>query len=315
MEVVHRKVMVTGGTGFIGSHLVCELVRSFDVVVPYIEVDSKSIFAQKKLQKKVKLEKVNILDFEKIDKLISSSKVDYIIHLAAQPLVTLAYDFPYETINTNIMGTVNVLEAARRYGKIKGIIVASSDKAYGQSSSGYKEGDPLLGKHPYDVSKTSGDLTAQAYFETYGLPVVITRFGNVYGEGDLHFDRLVPGLMKSVIGGRTFEIRSDGKYRRDYIYVKDVALGYLLLLSKIDRLFGQAFNFSSSDNLSVIDVLKLTEKSLGVKIKYKILNETRNEILSQHLDGGKIKKLGWKQESNFADSIKDVYDWYKETLK
>lgn len=311
---MHGKVMVTGGTGFIGSHLVLELIsKHWKVIVPYIELDKRSIFAKEGLSKKVILTRVDLTDFDSVEFFIKKTKPDFIIHLAAQPLVTTAYNFPKDTLETNIMGTVNIMEAARKH-KVKGVIVASSDKAYGESSKSYKENNPLLGKHPYDVSKSSADLIAQAYFKTYNLPVIVTRFGNVYGEGDLHFDRLVPGLMKAIVFNETFKVRSSGKLIRDYIYVDDVVSGYLLLLDKIDKLAGQIFNFSSLDNLSVTELIKLTEKALGVKIKYQVLNEAKGEIPRQHLDDTKIRKLGWQRNHCFVNSVGDVFLWYKKLL-
>lgn len=312
---MRAKVMVTGGAGFIGGHLVQQLLsKSWGVIVPYIKIDKHSFFSKNGMVKNVQLFKADITNWAKIEEIIKKTKPDYIVHLAAQPLVTTAYDFPLHTLKTNIMGTVNILEAARK-NKVKGVIVASSDKAYGVSSKGYKEADQLVGKHPYDVSKSSADLIAQAYFKTYGLPVVIARFGNVYGEGDIHFDRLIPGLMKAINLKKTFEIRSNGKLVRDYISVNDVVTGYLLLLNKFDKLSGQVFNFSSNDNLSVLQVIKLTENALGIKIKYQILDKAKGEIVYQHLNDSKIKKLGWKQKNKFEDSVKDVLVWYQDLLK
>lgn len=309
------RILVTGGAGFIGSHLVRALLKeSFEVITPYIKIDSRSIFVQEGLVRKVRLFKTNLVDFEKINAVIKKSEPDYIIHLAAQPLVTTAYDLPLQTLETNIMGTVNILESARKH-RVKGVIIASSDKAYGVSSKGYKETDPLLGKHPYDVSKSSADLIAQSYFKTYGVPIVITRFGNAYGEGDLHFERLIPGLMQAIILRKTFKVRSNGRLVRDYIHVKDVVTGYYFLLEKMNKVLGQTFNFSSTDNLSVIELIKLTEMALGIKIKYQILNEAKNEILYQHLDDAKIKELGWKQKFNLSNSIKDTFVWYQKLLR
>jgi CDP-glucose 4,6-dehydratase len=213
------------------------------------------------------------------------------------------------------MGTVNVLEAARINGRVKGIIVASSDKAYGKTDKAYTEESPLRADHPYDVSKASADLISQAYFATYGLPVVVTRFGNVYGEGDLHFGRIIPDICESIIKKKVLRIRSDGTYVRDYIYVKDVVNGYLFLLKNINRIKGEAFNFSSSDTLSVLDLVKKAEKILKVKISYKSLNNAKNEIPYQHLDDSKIKNLGWKSAHLLKKTLPNILQWYKEILK
>lgn len=310
-----KRILVTGSTGFIGGHLVKALLRLHArVIVPFIEVDKRSIFALENLSSKVIAEKININHRKKITNLISENSVDYIIHLAAQTLVTQAYEDPYETLETNIMGTINILEAVRTIPSVKGVIVASSDKAYGKTKKPYTEESPLAGDHPYDVSKSSADLISQAYYKTYGVPVVVTRFGNVYGEGDLHFDRIIPGVCKAVIKNEILEIRSDGSYVRDYIYVKDVVNGYLTLLKTIDKIHGEAFNFSSSDTLSVLDVIKKAEKSLGKKINYKILNNTKNEIPYQHLEDTKVRKIGWKNNYSLDSSLPKVVEWYKKIL-
>lgn len=309
------KVLVTGGAGFIGGHLVKKLVETgFKVMVWDIVV--------KPLGKFAKFERLDVRDGEKVKQGFREFKPDFVFHLAAQAIVGSAYELPSEALETNVMGTVNVLEAARKSDFVKGIIVASSDKAYGKLDQGkYQETDALRGDHPYDVSKSCADLICQAYYKTYGLPVVVTRFGNVYGEGDLHFDRIIPGICKSLIKKKTLEIRSNGKYIRDYLYVKDVVDGYLFLLKNLEKVKGEAFNFSSNDTLSVLELIKKVEKILGIKIPYKILNTAKNEIPYQHLDDGKIKKLGWRNKQSFSSNnyslektLSGIFDWYSGIL-
>lgn len=313
MEVMERvTVLVTGGAGFIGAHVVEELLKKkYRVIVPYINIDSRSTFAQKELEKRVVVVPLDIRDKQKIFDLHKKYQFDYIFHLAAQTLVTEAYKNPRETLDVNIMGTVNMLELVRENNAIKGIIIASSDKAYGKTTEAYTEKSPLKGDHPYDVSKSSADLIAQTYFSTYNTPVVITRFGNVYGEGDLHFDRIVPGICEAIVKKKTLAIRSDGKYVRDYLYVKDVANGYMTLLKYIDTIHGEAYNFSSIDTLSVVDLIKKAEKILNRKINYRILNTAKNEIPYQHLNDAKIKKLGWKPRYDLDSTLKSIVQWYK----
>lgn len=188
-------ILVTGGCGFIGGHLVKKLVtQGANITVLDILLNSNSIFAQKKLKEKTNLQFIDINNRQKVLNIFKKCKPSYIIHLAAQSIVEEAYQNPYHNFETNIMGTVNILEAARTVGGVKGLIVASSDKAYGKTFKAYKESAPLRGDHPYDVSKSCEDLIAQTYYKTYGLPIVITRFGNVYGEGDLHFGRIIPDI-------------------------------------------------------------------------------------------------------------------------
>lgn len=315
MEIKGVNILVTGGTGFIGGHLVKKLAGlKAKAFVIDIKIDPKSYFTQNKLEKKCKFSFVDIRNKKAVENFFSKNKIDYIFHLAAEPIVEEAFKNPYSAFETNIMGTVNILEAVRRNKRIKGIIVASSDKAYGKTNKAYTEESPLRADHPYDVSKASADLISQAYFVTYGLPVVITRFGNVYGDGDLHFDRIIPGICKAVIKNEALDIRSDGKYIRDYLYVKDVVDGYLLLLKNMNKIKGEAFNFSSRDTLSVVDVVKKAEKILRVKIPYKILNIAQNEIPYQHLDDAKIRKLGWKPRYDLDATLKSIVQRYKRIL-
>lgn len=307
------KILVTGGAGFIGSHLVEELIkRDIDLIVVDINEDKKSYYFRQSLDKKSRFNNIDITDKKKITDFIIKNNFAYIYHLAAEAIVEKSYDNPYRAFNTNVMGTVNILEAARFTKGIKGIIVASSDKAYGKTKVKYTEESPLKGDHPYDVSKSCTDLIAQTYHRTYGLPVVVTRFGNVYGEGDMHLDRIIPGICEAIIKNKTLQIRSDGTYVRDYLYVKDVAAGYVFLLDKINQTKGEAYNFSSKDTYSVLELIKKAEKILNVKIKYKIMNTAKNEIPYQHLDDSKIRKLGWNPQYTLEKSLLTIIKWYQK---
>ncbi len=312
MEIKGKKLLVTGGAGFIGSHLVEELISlGAKVSVIDIKIDPRSLFFAHNLKKKVNFTILDIRDEQKVKKYLNKLSPEYIFHLAAEPIVEKAYENPLNVFKTNIMGTVNLLEGVRNNKKIKGIIVASSDKAYGKTKSAYTEISPLKGDHPYDVSKSSTDLICQTYYKTYGLPVVITRFGNVYGEGDFNSSRIIPGICDAIAKKKTLKVRSDGTYVRDYLYVKDVVGGYIFLLKKFQKIKGEAFNFASKDTLSVIRLIKKAEDVLNTKIKYSIQNTARNEIPYQHLNDRKIRKLGWKNNYNLKNVLADVLEWYK----
>lgn len=305
-------ILVTGGAGFIGSHLVESLIETgAKIIVPYIEILPNSYFAVNKLKSKVELVKVDLANRKKTDALIRKYKITYIFHLAAQTIVTDALHDPYYTLYNNIVSTINLLETVRNSSFVKGIIIASSDKAYGKTEMTYTEDSPLKGDHPYDVSKSSKDLIAQAYFKTYKVPIVISRFGNIYGEGDLHLSRIIPGICESVLKNKILRIRSNGKYIRDYVYVKDVVSGYLHLLYHLDETMGSAYNFSSHDTLSVIDLVKKIEAITGKNIRYTITNTAVNEIPYQHLQDKKIRKLGWKPMYTLDNTIPGILDWYK----
>jgi len=314
MEVKRKRILVTGGAGFIGGHLVEKLLElQAEVTVVDVKINPKSYFALNKLTKKCKFSYIDIKNKKTVKDFFRKNKIDYIFHLAAYPIVQEAFDHPRETFETNIMGTVNILEAVRENKKIKGIIAASSDKAYGKTKKTYVENDSLRGDHPYDVSKSAMDLICQSYAKTYHLPVAITRFGNVYGEGDLHFDRIIPGICRAVIRNKILYLRSDGSYVRDYIYVKDVVNGYILLLKNLD-MGSEAFNFSSPENLSVVELIKKAEKSLGVGVRIKVLNNAKNEIPYQHLNDSKIRKLGWRNNYSLASELPKIVEWYKGIL-
>ena len=312
-----RNVFVTGGTGLVGSHLVEALVKAgAHVTVLFREANPKSYFFSRELNKKVILANGDLKDFGRIFDIISKREIEYIFHIGAQPIVATAYLNPRETLESNIMGTVNVLESARLYGKVKGIIVASSDKAYGKTSTEYTEESPLKGDHPYDCSKSCTDLITNTYFKTYHLPVVTARFGNIYGPGDLNFNRIIPGIIDTLLQKRSLEIRSDGRMVRDYVYVKDVVNGYLLLANNIETIQGEAFNFSSQDNLSVLDLLAKIETILGQKIDYKVLNIAKNEIPYQKLDYSKVQKmLGWTPNYDLVKAIPETYQWYQRQMQ
>ena len=313
MEIKNKNILVTGGAGFVGGHLVEELIKlKSNVIVVDINLNKKSYLFTENLHKKSKVINLDICDYKKLLTLIKKYKIEFIFHLAAQALVEEAYKNPKHTLDNNILSTINVLEAVRINPQIKGLVVASSDKAYGKLKvAKYSESSPLSGDHPYDTSKSVTDLLSTTYYKTYKIPVVVTRFGNIYGEGDLNFSRIIPGIMKSIIQNSELRIRSNGKYVRDYLYVKDVVNGYILLAENIGKVKGEAFNFGSDDTLTVLEVIKQVEKVLDKKINYKILNIAKNEIPYQSLDYSKIKKtLGWKPKENIKSKAGKILGWY-----
>lgn len=308
-----KKVLVTGGAGFIGSHLVNKLLqKNYYVIV----VDDLSSGKKKNINKKVKFYKTDVRS-KKVLEIFKKEKPQIVFHLAAKPIVQEVYKKPFEAIEVNVMGTVNILEACRKQGNLEKIVVVSSDKAYGKSKElPYKETSPLKGDHPYDVSKSAADLIAQAYFSTYGLPIVITRFSNVFGPGDYNLSRIIPGVLQAILGNKEFLIRSDGKMIREYTYVDDIAYGCISLIETKEDILGAAFNFGSKNIFSVTDVVGKIDKALGTKTNFKILNIAKNEIPEQYLDWSKANKiLGWESKTIFEDGIKETYNWLKNTNK
>ena len=315
MNLKNKNILVTGGGGFVGSHLVEELIKlKAKVVVADHNLSKKSYLFTEKLHQKSTIVKIDICNYEKLLELLKKYKINFIFHLAAQASVEEAYKNPKYTLENNIVSTINILEATKINSGIKGLVVASSDKCYGKlHKNKYVETDPLASDHPYDTSKSATDLISTTYHKTYKIPVVVTRFGNIYGEGDLNYSRIIPGIMQSIINKKTLEIRSNGKFVRDYLYVKDVISGYLLLARNIDKVKGQAFNFGSDETLTVLGVIQQIEKILHKKIDYKILNTAKNEIPYQSLNCSKIKRMGWRQHYSIKQTIRRMLDWYKDT--
>ncbi|MEI7498647.1 MAG: GDP-mannose 4,6-dehydratase [Candidatus Falkowbacteria bacterium] len=311
-----KNVLVTGATGLVGGHLVEKLLSyGANIFITQRSSVMNSYFSLMGMDKKVSRASCDIKDYARVFDVISKYEIEYIFHVAAQPIVQTAIVNPLETFETNIMGTINILEAARHCPKIKGIVVASSDKAYGKKCDNATETAPMAGDHPYDVSKSCTDLIARTYAKTYNLPVAVSRFGNIYGPGDLNMNRIIPGVMKAIIKNETLEIRSDGKFVRDYVFVKDVADGYVLLMSKIVENIGEAYNFSTGYNLSVVDLIKKISEVIGEECKYEIKNFQQNEIPSQSLNYEKATTvLGWKSDYTFEAGIRETFDWYKKLL-
>ncbi|HET7377933.1 MAG TPA: NAD-dependent epimerase/dehydratase family protein, partial [Anaerolineae bacterium] len=261
----------------------------------------------------------DITDHWLLERTLNEYEVEVVFHLAAQPLVRMANRAPIGTFETNIRGTWLLLEACRQSSTVERIVMASSDKAYGdQDKLPYSEDAPLQGRHPYDVSKSAADLIAQAYACTYDLPVAITRCGNIYGGGDLNWDRIVPGTIRSVLQGEAPIIRSDGTPLRDYLYIDDIVDGYLRVAEKLaDRsMYGQAFNFGMDDPRSASDMARLIIAiSDRPDLQPIVLNQARNEIGKQYLSSEKAQRvLGWKAQHSLEAGLRKTMQWYKDFL-
>ena len=313
-----RAVLVTGAAGLVGSWLVSELVSLNCQVVAFIHrPDPQSNLYRSGVYKRTSVVQNDLENFESVAGTISKFDIDTVFHLAAQPIVGVAYRSPLITFESNIRGTYNVLEACRMHKNlVSRVVVASSDKAYGtQDTLPYTEDMMLQGRHPYDVSKACADLLSQSYFYTYDLPVSIARCGNIYGGGDLNWSRIIPDTIRCGFQGVPLEIRSDGKFVRDYIYVKDVITAYTRLAECIDdpRVKGQAFNFSPWHPISVLELVNKIQKLMGCEsIEPRILNKARGEIYSQYLDSSKAHKiLGWQPRYTFNQGLLETIDWYK----
>jgi len=313
-----RKVLITGYEGFVGSWLSRTLLeKRSDVVGLDIKTHRKETILTEDELKQIKIIKGSVENLGLVFNTIKQNDIEVIFHLAARALVGDCLKKPLKTFKTNIQGTWNILEASRMAQCVRTVVIASSDKAYGEHKKlPYREDAPLRGNHPYDVSKSCADLIAQMYYHTFGLPVVIARCGNIYGPGDFNFSRLVPDAVRCALSDKTFLIRSDGKFIRDYVYIEDVVKGYILLVEKFEKekLAGEAFNFSNEKPISVLTLVKAIYKILQKKPEYKILNKTKYEIMRQYLSSSKARKiLGWQPEYNLLCGLRKTISWYERS--
>jgi CDP-glucose 4,6-dehydratase len=258
-------------------------------------------------------------DYALLERTLAEYEIDTLIHLAAQTIVPIANRAPLSTFETNIKGTWVVLEAARRNPTVSSIVIASSDKAYGaQSELPYREDSPLVGRYPYDVSKTCADLVAQAYAQSYDMPIVVTRLANLYGGGDLNWNRLVPGTMRSVLRGERPVIRSDGTFRRDFLFVEDAVSGYMEVAQQLQRseVRGQAFNFGMDLPTTALEIVEtIVALSDCPDLKPIILDQAHNEIPDQYLASEKAHRiLGWEPKHTLREGLKKTFDWYRNFL-
>lgn len=312
---------MTGGTGLVGSWLVKHLVDAGAYVVTLVrDWDPQSELIRSGTINRTSVVNGCLEDYATVERAINEHEVDTVFHLAAQAIVGTALRSPLATFESNIRGTYNLLEACRVHGSmVKRVVVASSDKAYGDSEVlPYTEEMPPLGRHPYDVSKSCTDLLAHSYYETYGLPVVVARCGNIYGGGDLNWSRIVPGTILSIYRGECPIIRSDGKFTRDYLYIKDCVSAYLTMAQGLDRpeVAGQAFNFSPQKPLTVLEIVDAVRKRMGREdLEPVVLNQARAEIRDQYLSAEKAERvLNWHPKFTLEDGLCETVAWYSHFL-
>jgi CDP-glucose 4,6-dehydratase len=316
-----RPVLVTGSTGLLGSWLTRRLVESgADVTCLIRDWMPQSELLRSGTVDQVKIVRGDVCDRATVERTLGEYEISAIFHLAAQTIVGIANRNPVSTFESNIAGTWNVLESCRRSPVVKAVVVASSDKAYGdQQELPYAEDTPLEGRHPYDVSKSCADLIAQAYGVSYSLPVAITRCGNFYGGGDLNWNRIVPGTIRSIIRGERPVIRSDGQFVRDYFYVEDGAAAYMLLAEKLlsdgEAVRGRAFNFSNEMQVTVVELVNRLLESMNCSLKPDIRNEASNEIRHQYLSAERARnELGWHPLFSLEEGLERTISWYRDFL-
>jgi CDP-glucose 4,6-dehydratase len=313
-----RPTLVTGATGLLGNSLVRRLAGAgADVVCLVRDWVPQSELVRSELIDTVRVVRGDIRDRGVVERAVGEYEIDSVFHLAAQTIVGIANRDPVPTFESNIQGTWVVLEACRRSPLVKQVVLASSDKAYGAHDTlPYDEDAALDASHPYDVSKSCADLIAQTYAASFGVRAAITRCGNFYGPGDLNWNRLVPGTIRSVLRGQRPVIRSNGQYTRDYLYVEDAAAAYMLLAEKIagdPELAGQAFNFSNEMPLTVLDLVRKILSLMKSPLEPDVRDEASNEILEQYLSTAKARRvLGWKPLYGFEEALQATIEWYRD---
>lgn len=316
-----RPTFVTGATGLVGGWLVRRLLPlGADVVCLIRDRVPQSELIRAGLVDRVKVVHGDVCDQGLLERALGEYEIATVIHLAAQTIVGIANRNPVSTFESNIRGTWTLLEACRRSPAVKQIVLASSDKAYGEHAQlPYEEETPLVGRHPYDVSKSCADLIAQTYAMTYDLPVAITRCGNFYGGGDLNWNRIVPGTIRSALRGQPPVIRSDGRYVRDYFYVEDGVAAYTLLAERLaaqPELRAQAFNFSNEIQVTVLDLVNQILRQLGSDLEPTVLNNASHEIRHQYLSAAKARRLlNWRPLFSLEQGLQRTIDWYKNFLE
>jgi len=316
-----RRVLVTGCTGLVGAWTVRALLEGGAHVVGLV----RDQVAGSELTRGGLFDRIDVVhgpleDERLLERAFNEYEIRTVFHLAAQTIVGTALRSPLSTFESNIKGTWCLLEAARRCPKPPDVVVASSDKAYGdQKQLPYTEDAPLLGRHPYDVSKACSDMLATTYAATYKLPVCVTRCGNFYGGGDLNWNRLIPGTIRSIIRGQRPVLRSDGTLIRDYFYVKDGARAYLHLAEQLSRrpeLAGEAFNFSNELQITALEMTERLLQLMGSPLRPDIRNEARHEIPHQYLSAAKARTmLGWSPSWSLDGALVETVAWYDEFLK
>ena len=315
-------VLVTGATGIVGSWLCAELLETGARVVALVkDADPQSELIRTGNINRLAVVNGTLEDFWTVERAINEHDIQVVFHLGAQAIVGSALRSPLPTFETNIRGTYNVLEACRLHAiRVKSIVVASSDKAYGAHDRlPYLEEAPLVGRHPYDVSKTCADIISQSYYETYDLPVGIARCGNIYGGGDLNWSRIVPATIRSYFYGQSPVIRSDGTFIRDYLYVKDAVTGYIRLAEGLNRdeIKGQAFNFGNESPITVLDLVSEIQTLMESQdLDPNVLGTAEAEIHSQYLSSAKARELlDWSPANDLRSGLEATISWYRQFLQ
>jgi CDP-glucose 4,6-dehydratase len=318
--MLENRILLTGASGFTGFRLAEYLLDAGAIVtVLLIEEESESKCIRDGLFQRARTVHGSILDFDLLARTIAEHRIDTVFHLASVAVQGAAYERPKEAFEINIRGTYNILEACRKSARlVEKVIVASSDKVYGDKPPPYVESMPVEGMNPYDVSKSCADLLARSYHYSFGLPVAVARFANIYGGGDLHWSRLVPNSIRRVLHGKRPLVRvpQSGVYKRDFLYIKDLVRAYMALFDAMSTraVWGQAYNFGMGDCVPISDVVAKIQRLLGFDhIAPSIVASDNQEILHQQLNSGRARdELGWVPEYSLDEGLTETIQWYRQ---
>jgi CDP-glucose 4,6-dehydratase len=313
----NRNVFVTGAMGFVGAHVTRMLVEQGACVVclqrDAVRANALDFFD---LRSRATVIQGTLEDYALMERILNEYEIEAVFHLGAQAIVGAANRSPLSTFETNIRGTYFLLEACRVTKSVQRVVVASSDKAYGTHENlPYTEDDALQGLFPYDASKVCTDVLARSYAQTYEVPIAVTRFANVYGPGDMNLSRIIPGTILAVLKDEAPIIRSDGTPIREFVYVDDVARGYLLLAERIAEAKGEAFNFGTGEQVQMLELVQRIIRLAGRTLEPKVMLQTKiaGEIDAQYLSAAKVEaRFGWKAEVRLDEGLRRTIDWYRE---
>jgi CDP-glucose 4,6-dehydratase len=315
-----HRVAVTGATGFLGSHLTARLVELGAAVVVLADEERPVDPTIHPWSADVDVVVGDVRDQPAVERMLTSRRVTTVLHLAAQTKVEIANRDPLGTLDVNVRGTWNVVDAARRSSTIEAVVVASSDKAYGdQPVLPYDEAMPLRPSNPYDVSKACADLVCLSFHHAYAVPVSITRCANVFGPGDVSWDRLIPGTIRALLHGARPVIRSDGTMTRDFLYVDDAVAAYLCLAEAVAAgpdAAGEVFNFSNESPLTVLEVVEMVSTLLRTDLAPDVRATAANEIAHQFVSSAKARQvLHWKPQHSMESGLAETVAWYRDHLR
>ena len=313
-----NKVLITGGTGFLGSHIISRIINEVDSIT-VATTDIRQNTTLKKLGvdlNKINLVKGDVRDFDFLRLLFNEYEFDTVFHLGALSEVKKCQPDPKLAFDVNVGGTVNVLEACRMYGKVKAVVVSSSDKAYGSGEVPYVEGQSLNGVGTYEVSKSATDLIARSFYSNYGVPVVVTRCSNLYGGGDMNFSRVIPNNINKILNDERPVIWKGSEVStREFLYIEDAVDAYLSLVENINETKGEAFNIGSSEVISIGELLNLMLDEMDSNLEINFVEKDFPEISHQYLNSSKMKKVtGWKAKTSLKNGLKKSINFYKEIL-